>query len=111
MRVAEMVVVYTDLGVSAGMLEGVAEARLAGRPVEYRSLNRFAHVCQDPHPGNFIECPCCGALGATADSGGEYWDGQALVCGCDGAVSVDDAGPGAPVAWINVSECGCDDVE
>ena len=36
-----------------------------------------------------IECPCCGDVGAESDSSGLYSDGQALVCGCPGQVSLD----------------------
>lgn len=35
-----------------------------------------------------IECPQCGDVGAVADSGGFFYDGQALVCGCHGQVSM-----------------------
>jgi len=35
---AAATVVYTDRGMSSGMLEGVARAVAAGRPVEYRNL-------------------------------------------------------------------------
>lgn len=38
MRVADRVVVYTDLGISGGMEAGIARARRLGKPVEYRSL-------------------------------------------------------------------------
>ncbi len=37
-RVAARTVVYTDLGVSAGMQQGIDAAKSVGRPVEYRSL-------------------------------------------------------------------------
>jgi hypothetical protein len=37
-RVAEASVVYTDRGISAGMEYGIALARAAGKPVEFRSL-------------------------------------------------------------------------
>jgi hypothetical protein len=44
-----------------------------------------------------LECPCCGDDGAVADADGLFHDGQALICGCNGLVSVDeDDGP-----WIN----------
>lgn len=36
-----------------------------------------------------LECPCCGDVGAYSGAGGYYYDGQPLVCGCDGHVSVD----------------------
>lgn len=36
-----------------------------------------------------LECPCCGDDGAVADANGEFHDGQRLVCGCNGLVSVD----------------------
>lgn len=35
---ADLTAVYTDLGISAGMLEGVARARRAGRPTELRGI-------------------------------------------------------------------------
>src|SRR5262245_4195357 len=37
---AEATVVYTDRGISAGMLRGIEHAEKIGRPVERRSLNR-----------------------------------------------------------------------
>jgi hypothetical protein len=37
-RVAELTVVYTDLGVSEGMKQGIARAAAAGRPIEQRRL-------------------------------------------------------------------------
>ncbi|HUJ44104.1 MAG TPA: hypothetical protein VLW52_10895 [Opitutaceae bacterium] len=37
-RVADATVVYTDRGVSPGMKRGIAAARAAGRPIEYRTL-------------------------------------------------------------------------
>jgi hypothetical protein len=36
--VADATVVYTDLGISPGMMAGIQAASLAGRPVEYRTL-------------------------------------------------------------------------
>lgn len=44
-----------------------------------------------------LECGCCGDVGAWADDDGLFGDGDPLVCGCPGQVSIDpDAGP-----WIN----------
>ncbi len=37
--VADATVVYTDRGISSGMLTGVRRAGFAGRAVEYRTLN------------------------------------------------------------------------
>lgn len=37
-RVADATVVYTDLGFSSGMVQGVTRATEEGRPVEFRSL-------------------------------------------------------------------------
>lgn len=37
-RVADLTVVYDDLGVSVGMLYGVKAAEASGIPIEYRSL-------------------------------------------------------------------------
>jgi hypothetical protein len=42
-----------------------------------------------------LECPCCGDDGAVSDEHGLFYDGQELVCGCNGFVSVegeDDVG-------------------
>lgn len=39
---AEATVVYVDLGISAGMQEGIKRARRCGRPVEQRSLAEWA---------------------------------------------------------------------
>jgi hypothetical protein len=41
-RVAEGSVVYTDLGISKGMEYGIAAARDAGLPIEYRTLDTVA---------------------------------------------------------------------
>ena len=49
-----------------------------------------------PHPlaGTLLdlECPCCGNDGAVADSNGEFYDEQPLICGCPGWVSVEEDG-------------------
>lgn len=37
-KVAEATIVYTDFGISSGMMYGIEAAQKAGRPVEYRSL-------------------------------------------------------------------------
>lgn len=37
---AAATVVYTDLGTTKGMLEGIERAEIARRPVEYRSIER-----------------------------------------------------------------------
>jgi hypothetical protein len=54
---------------------------------------------------SYIECPCCGEEGAETDSNGEYFDGQLLICGCPGIVSVseDDEEP-----WINNGDTPCE---
>lgn len=40
-KLAQAVVVYTDLGISDGMLDGIAVANLHNISVEYRSINPF----------------------------------------------------------------------
>lgn len=46
-----------------------------------------------------LECPCCGCEGAVADADGLFYDGQPLVCPCDGHVAVyEDDGD----AWVSV---------
>lgn len=37
-QVADVTVVYVDRGTSAGMTYGIKAAKLAGKPVEYRTL-------------------------------------------------------------------------
>lgn len=58
-----------------------------------------------PYP-DYIECPCCGDDGAVSDSAGLFFDGQPLICGCRGWVSVDEDG----AAWINNGDepCQCE---
>lgn len=36
--VADVTCVYTDRGISSGMKQGIADARMKGRPIEFRSL-------------------------------------------------------------------------
>ena len=57
---ADATVVYTDRGVSRGMLQGIARAEAAGRPVERRTVPGWADPADETHP-----CPDCGA--ATGD--------------------------------------------
>jgi hypothetical protein len=51
-----------------------------------------------------LECPCCGGDGAASDGEGCFRDGQQLVCGCPGWVSIDsdDDNP-----WINNGDEPC----
>jgi hypothetical protein len=51
-----------------------------------------------------LECPCCGDDGAYADPNGQFADGQPLVCGCDGHVTVDE--DDGPRVWVR-DECDC----
>jgi hypothetical protein len=37
-KVAELTVVYTDLGISPGMKQGIDRAKEEGRPIEHRSI-------------------------------------------------------------------------
>jgi len=39
-RLAKATVVYTDLGISNGMKQGIERAKLEGRKIEYRKLNK-----------------------------------------------------------------------
>lgn len=41
-NIADATVVYTDLGESSGMLEGVRRAETSGRPVEYRTISGWS---------------------------------------------------------------------
>jgi hypothetical protein len=50
-----------------------------------------------------LECSCCGDDGAVADSDGLFFDGQDLICGCPGWVTVEEDGE----AWINNGDEAC----
>ena len=50
----------------------------------------------------YLECPCCGCEGAESQHDGLFSDGQALICGCPGWVSVDE-----DEAWINNGDLPC----
>lgn len=52
----------------------------------------------------YLECPCCGDDGAASDGEGYFFDGQSLICGCVGWVSVD---PEESEAWINNGDDPC----
>jgi hypothetical protein len=54
---------------------------------------------------SYIECPCCGDVGAEADKDGYFFDGQDLVCGCAGGVSCDSE----TEPYISIDECDCQD--
>ena len=49
-----------------------------------------------------LECPCCGDDGAESPYG-LFYDGQELICGCPGWVSVDEDGD----VWINNGDDVC----
>jgi hypothetical protein len=55
------------------------------------------------HGLTYLECPCCGDNGAASDGEGSFYDGQALICGCSGWVSVDEE----LEAWINNGDEPC----
>lgn len=55
------------------------------------------------HGLTYLECPCCGDNGAASDGEGCFYDGQGLICGCLGWVSVDEDGE----AWINTGDEKC----
>ncbi len=52
----------------------------------------------------YLECSCCGGDGAASDGEGVFFDGQTLICGCPGWVSV-DAEEDNP--WINNGDAPC----
>lgn len=56
----------------------------------------------------YLYCDCCGADGAVSDARGYFFDGQPLICGCDGHVSCDaETDP-----YIYTSdECRCQEME
>lgn len=47
---------------------------------------------------NYLECPCCGDVGANAHDDGYFYDGDTLVCGCNGSVLADE-----DEAWISIN--------
>ena len=51
----------------------------------------------------YLECPGCGDHGAVSGFGGCFYDGQPLICGCKGHVSIDDAGDEAE-AFVSLAE-------
>ncbi len=53
----------------------------------------------------YLECPCCGDDGAVSDGEGCFFDGQALICGCPGLVSVDSDGDDP---WVNNGDAPCE---
>jgi hypothetical protein len=55
------------------------------------------------HGLTYLECPCCGDAGAASDGEGCFYDGQQLICGCSGWVSVEENGE----AWINNGDEPC----
>ena len=57
------------------------------------------------HGLTYLECPCCGDNGAASDGEGCFVDGQALICGCPGWLSVDSDGDEDP--WINNGDAEC----
>lgn len=58
---ADMTAVYTDLGVSNGMLEGIARAKAEGRRIEYRRL----HAESPEYVPDDRKCRRCGAYTTT----------------------------------------------
>ncbi len=61
----------------------------------------------DTYDGDYLECPCCGDDGAVSDDNGEFYDGQVLICGCPGWVSVN----GDEDPWINNGDAPCQKCE
>ena len=51
----------------------------------------------------YLECPCCGDDGAESDAHGLFYDGQPLICGCPGMVSLD----AETEPWINSGDEQC----
>ena len=52
-KCAQKTVVYTDLGVTKGMTLGIARAKKANRPVEFRTLSNWQEVISDTLPLKF----------------------------------------------------------
>ncbi len=56
-RVASLTACYIDLGISGGMKEGIRNAALYGREVEYRKLPNLAAVLRGK-PKSCVVCRC-----------------------------------------------------
>lgn len=54
---------------------------------------------------DYLECPCCGDVGVEPNAEGDYVDGQTLICGCPGWVSVSDGEDES--CWINNGDEPC----
>ena len=76
-------------------VRGAAAVNAPERPPDLDDLLRNL-------PALTLECPCCGCEGATPDAMGWFTDGQPLVCGCAGWVSV-----GEDDVWINNGDDEC----
>ena len=57
-------------------------------------------------PLMYLECPCCGDDGAASNAEGEFYDGQPLICGCPGWVTVSEDD-----VWINNGDQPCQQCE
>ena len=55
-------------------------------------------------PDLTIECPCCGDDACYGQDGELVTDGQPLMCGCKGHMSVDSESE--PEAWVD-DACDC----
>jgi len=65
-----------------------------------------ATVGSAPEQRACLECPCCGDDGAESDAEGLFYDGQKLICGCPGVVTVDEDD-----VWINNGDAPCQKCE
>lgn len=56
----------------------------------------------------YLDCPCCGGAGAES-ADGLFREGDPLICGCDGFVSIDDgdADPARHEAYVYADDCEC----
>lgn len=66
---ADLVVVYTDLGISRGMLDGAERAYERGTPVEYRRLEGWARICGTGDAGLYGEHSPITRLGRCSNCG------------------------------------------
>ncbi len=53
-KVADYLVVYIDLGISAGMCLGIEAAQALNKPIFYRTLNNF-QSCPQPNKTNSLQ--------------------------------------------------------
>jgi hypothetical protein len=92
---------YPDCGCRVYKL-GCVNCEEAACIEEQEMLTELCYPAGARRSVEHLECPCCGDDGAVSDAQGWFSDGQPLICGCPGWVSVDE-----DEAWINACNEPC----